>query len=186
MGAKWSICILSVPEREDDLNRITSVLQYQIGGRDDIEVLVNTRKGTLGEKRQWCLERAQGEYINFIDDDDMVAPDYIDTIYPKLDGVDYVGFILQLYEDGAKEPRQTYHSLKYDNWSEDDRGFYRNVSHLNPIRKALALESKFDGGPGEDYRWAQGVKAVTEHFIDRPMYFYFHSKDFSLSLRIKK
>lgn len=180
---KWSICILTVPERENDLARLFGSLKRQVGDRD-IQILVNDRGGALGEKRQWCLNHAMGEYICFIDDDDLVAHDYVETIYPLLDGVDYIGFRLQLYNDGAKQ-KPTFHSLRYENWSEDENGFYRNVSHLNPIRTEISREGRFDGGFGEDFRWSQQVKPVTEHFIDKPLYFYFHSSKYSLSQGVR-
>lgn len=178
---RWSICIITVPERKKDLTRLFAVLERQIGDLD-IELCVNYQDGSLGEKRQWCIDNTNGEYVSFVDDDDLVAPDFVQTIYPLLDGVDYVGFQVQLYVDGAKQ-KPTYHSLRYNSWVEDESGFYRNVSHLNPIRREVALQARFDGGPGEDYRWALQVKPQAEHYIDRPMYFYFFANNYSLSKR---
>lgn len=177
---KWTICILTVPEREKDLTRITGLLQHQIGSREDVCLLVNAREGSLGEKRQWCVENATGEYMNFVDDDDIIAHDYVDTIYPLLDGVDYIGFRLQMYVNGERQLPTT-HSLRYPAWSEDENGFYRNVTHLNPMRREVVEQARFEGGFGEDRRWSEQVKPETEHFIDRPMYFYFYSKEHSLS-----
>ena len=180
---KWSICILTVPAREKELAHIKWVLEYQraaAGLAEDVEILIDGENGTLGQKRQRCVEKAAGEYINFVDDD-LVAHDYIATIYPLLDGVDYIGFQLQLYEDGTKR-LPTYHSLQYSGWSEDELGFYRNVSHLNPIKRELAMRASFDGGSGEDFRWAQQMQPESEHYIDRPMYFYFHSRKYSLTM----
>lgn len=177
---KWSICILTVPERKTDLTRITGILNYQINGREDIELLINDRPGDIGEKRQWCLDNAHGEYINFVDDDDIVAHNYVEAIYPLLDGVDYIGFMLQHYFNGAKS-KPTYHSLEYTNWFEDDDGWYRGVSHLNPIRLEVAKQGSFDGTYGEDYRWAQMVQPKTAHFIDDQMYFYFYSEEYTIA-----
>lgn len=179
---KWTIAIISVPERKQDLTRIKGILEYQIGNRDDIEILVDVGTGDVGKKRQRCLEEANGEYINFVDDDDLVAHDYIESIYPLLDGeVDYIGFKLQHYDKGKKS-KPTYHSLEYEKWFEDDNGYYRNVSHLNPIRREIALTGRFEGAYAEDKGWAEQVKPKTQHFIDRPMYFYFFSEDYSLTI----
>lgn len=179
---KWTIAIISVTERRQDLTRIKGILDYQIGDKDDIEVLVDLGTGDVGKKRQRCLEEANGEYICFVDDDDLVAHDYIESIYPLLDGkVDYIGFQLQHYQDGEKS-KPTYHSLEYEKWSEDDNGFYRNVSHLNPIRRELALQGRFEGAYAEDKTWAEQVHPKTQHYIDRPMYFYFFAPQYSLTI----
>lgn len=176
---KWTIAVLTVPERAEKFHR----LRYVILGpqlRDDIEVLVAHGPEPVAEKRQWCLDNASGEYFNFIDDDDMIAGNYVDAIYPLLDGVDYIGFQLQLYIDGARQ-KPTFHSLKYDTWHDDVDGYYRNVSHLNPIRTEIARQGRFDGGYGEDKRWADQVAPQSEHYIDQTLYHYFFSPGNSLT-----
>lgn len=175
---KWTIAILTMEGRETDYERIMGMLAYQGGGGRDIEILVAAQPWSVAEKRQWCLDNAQGEYFNFIDDDDLIARDYIDRIYPLLDGVDYIGFRMQLFWDGRRM-KPTFHSLRYPDWSEDENGYYRNVSHLNPIRTEIARQGRFEGGYGEDRRWAEQVSPKTEHFIDEPMYFYFYSPEHS-------
>jgi hypothetical protein len=177
---KWTIAVLTVPERRHEYARLMNTLTPQIQARSDIELMTCNMPGTVAEKRQWCLDNASGEYFNFIDDDDMVAGNYVDAIYPLLDGVDYIGFQLQLYIDGARQ-KPTYHSLEYDEWSDDANGYYRNVSHLNPIRTEIARQGRFNGGYGEDKRWADQVSPKTEHYIDQTLYHYFFSPGNSLT-----
>jgi hypothetical protein len=97
-------------------------------------------------------------------------------IYPLLDGVDYIGFTLQMYSDGEKQ-KPTFHSLRYKEWNADQDGFYRDISHLNPIRRELALRATMFGGAGEDQRWSEQLRNLnvvrTEHFIPEVMYFYY-------------
>lgn len=177
---KWSICVVTnLPHREIELTRIKGIIERQIKPYNDIELIVNTDEVKVGEKRQRCLEMAQGEYINFIDDDDLIAHDYVETIYPLLDGVDYVGFKLQMYQDGVKQ-KPTAHSLRHKTWSEDEKGYYRGVTHLNPLKTELAKQSTFRGSDGEDKRWAETITAKTQHYIGRFMYFYFFSTRESL------
>ena len=49
----------------------------------DIELLylMDSRRRTVGAKRNALLDMAQGEYLSFIDDDDEVASDYVQKIY---------------------------------------------------------------------------------------------------------
>lgn len=179
---KWTIAVLTVPERRHEYAQLMNCLGPQLDMRRewDIELMTCNMPGTVAEKRQWCLDSASGEYFNFIDDDDMVPGNYVDAIYPLLDGVDYIGFQLQLYIDGGRQ-KPTFHSLKHETWHEDVDGYYRNVSHLNPIRTEIARQGRFDGGYGEDKRWADQVAPRSEHYIDQIMYHYFFSPRNSLT-----
>ncbi len=179
---KWTIAILTVQQRKGLLRRLLDHLTPQIDGRE-IEVLIADQGDwTVAAKRQWCLDRATGEYFNFIDDDDMVADNYVAAIYPLLDGVDYIGFQLQYYHEGVAW-KPTFHSLRYGAHTidADQYGFYRGVSHLNPIRTEIARQGRYEGGFGEDNRWSDQVNPVTEHYIDHVMYHYYFSPLTSLT-----
>ncbi|HEY9722947.1 MAG TPA: glycosyltransferase family 2 protein [Oscillatoriaceae cyanobacterium] len=45
---------------------------------------------SLGEKRNWLIERATGEVIAHLDDDDYYAPAYLETMLAELEGHDFV------------------------------------------------------------------------------------------------
>lgn len=183
---RWTIAILTVKVREGLLARLLKRLEPQIGERR-IEILIaDQEEWSVSRKRQWCLDRAQGEYFCFIDDDDMVSKRYVECIYPLLDGVDYIGFQLQYYHDGAPW-KPTYHSLQngVHTIMADETAFYRGVSHLNPMRTEIARTGKYEGGFGEDNRWSDQVDPVTEHYIDEVMYEYWFSTTNSLTARTK-
>ncbi len=85
---KLSILILTVPKRQKRyFPRLTQHLLEQIGDREDIEVLglYDNKKRSVGEKRNNLLEIAKGEYLTFIDDDDRIADDYIESITKVID-----------------------------------------------------------------------------------------------------
>lgn len=173
----WSILILTQPSRRELLVRLLEGLLPQVASHPVVNLVISgfdTACG-LGENRQSMIDHAVGQYVNFIDDDDVVAPDYVATILPLLDGVDYVGFRLQQFTDGVKV-KPTTHSLRYSNWSEDRDGYYRDISHMNPMRRELARQARMSGGVGEDHRWSNALRSLnilkSEHFIDRVMYFY--------------
>ena len=91
-STKWSILILTLPQRAAMLGRLLEVLRPQIC--DGVELLIGESDPSLpvGENREALRQRARGEYISFIDDDDLVLPHFVERILPALDGVDYVGF----------------------------------------------------------------------------------------------
>ncbi len=175
---KLDILILTMPTRVVFLNRLLACLNPQCEGRSDVGILIRVcdPSYTLGENRDMLRRSSKAEYSVYCDDDDLPSTDYISTILPLLNGVDYIGYQVQCYVDGVALSR-TYHSLKYSGWSEDDKAFYRDISHINPMRRELALLETFEGGHGEDQRWADRMRKrgvlKTEHFIDRVMYSYF-------------
>lgn len=173
---KLSILIATLANREEKFLSLVKYLASQIGDRPvEIVALWNHGECAIGDIRQRLLESSIGEYVCFVDDDDWVPDYYIDEILAHM-GEDYIGFEVELYSDGKLKP-PVYHSLKYANWHEAHDGYYRNVTHLNPIRRELAIQERFDGGMGEDESWSRRVLPLvkTEQYIPRVMYQYFHS-----------
>lgn len=175
---KWSILILTKESRTDVLDRLLTVLGPQIANRfGEVELLVRTYdpRMPLGEARQLLVDEAQGEYCNFVDDDDLVPFDYVERILAELGPVDMVGFNVGIWIDG-KWSRTAFHSLANKNWREDSTGCYRDLSHLNPVRTKFVRMVKFEGTRGEDHRWANGLRELdvvkTEKYINDMMYLY--------------
>ena len=175
----WQILILTQPSRAAMLEQLTRCLyrQFDAVAEDRIETLVwdFDKKLSLGENREAMRQAAKADYISFFDDDDLPAPDYVETISPLLDGRDYIGHQLQGYRDCAPM-KMTYNSLQFPGWYEDAKGYYRHISHICPIRRDLALRVAMEGGFGEDCRWAEALRKLgivqTEHVINKVMYHY--------------
>ena len=55
----------------------------------------------MATARNRGLEAAQGEYILFIDSDDRLCTNALDTLAPQLDGEDIVGFGTQIYNENT-------------------------------------------------------------------------------------
>ena len=108
-----------------------------------------------------------------MDDDDAVSPNYISSIVPLLDGVDYIGFEIAMYLNHERI-KPAYHSLNTKEWTEDENGYYRDIGHVNPMRRELALQRPMTGGIGEDARWACEMRGLvkTQHYIREPLYVY--------------
>jgi len=181
---KWSICIRTVVDRPDKFKRLVDCLAPQVANYNgDIEVVVlwNNYEHELSELRQLMLEDARGEYINFIDDDDLVAEDYVETIYPLLDGVDYIGFKLDFYS-GTTLQKPTIHSIKNPGWEDGGAAYLRRGTLVNPTKRNLMLKAGFKGsdyrkGIPEDITYADAIDKLlkTENFIDKTMHFYYQT-----------
>lgn len=177
---KLSILIATVGRRSDKFRRLLGVLMPQVKRSPDIEVIAywNNGEEPIGKIRKDLIEYAKGDYICFIDDDDLIPNDYCELILEALKSKpDYVGFRVRLFNDGVEMP-PVFHSVRYEYWSQDEAGYYRNITHLNPIKRSIAQQGKFEGGVGEDVQWSESVFRLvkTEVYIDKVMYFYYHDR----------
>lgn len=173
MGPRLSILICTLERRRVKFLKLLSLLLPQL--TDEIEVIALWNSGgEIGTLRQTLLEAAQGEYVCFIDDDDEIPDYYCEEILNAL-GEDYVGFQVQVFNDGF-ELKRAHHGTQFPVWDEDDKGYYRQVTHLNPVRRELALKGTFKGQMGEDANWAKEVSphVKTQVYIDKVMYKYYH------------
>ena len=75
-----SILIPTMPKRLGLLKRLLNVLNPQV--TDEVEILTHSDDGRIptGRKRNDLIKQAQGQYVVFIDDDDIVADTYVSDI----------------------------------------------------------------------------------------------------------
>lgn len=139
---KLSICIPSLASRHELLGRLLECLRRQ-GRSGEVEILVDLDQGTAttGAKRNRLVARASGAYVCHVDDDDLVAPDYVATILAAIDdnpGVDVLwirgrrrvvgsdGRNNVLIFDYGCSPGADGHVV--------DGALWRRIGHLCPIR----------------------------------------------------
>jgi len=172
---KVSVCVASIIERQAYyLKRMLSILEPQL--TSDIELVIETdnREMTIGAKQQKLLERAQGDYICYVDEDDIIPGYYIAEILKAIETQpDCVGIngIITLDE---KNPYPFFHSIQYDHWYTDNKGHYRTPNHINPVKREIALLSGFKNITAADHGYAIGLQPLlkTEVIIEKCMYFY--------------
>ena len=175
-----SILILTVPGREEKLEKLLSILNPQVTKDVEIVIEFDERVLSVGEKRNRALDRAQGRYICFVDDDDMVSPNYVKHILWIIGNtdVDCCALTGEITLNGGM-PQKFIHSLKYKTWYEEGEGrdkiYYRNPNHLNVVKREIARRVRFiDISTGED---ADYSKRLLKHLtvqgeIDPTLYYY--------------
>jgi glycosyltransferase involved in cell wall biosynthesis len=173
---KLEILIPTMPSRAAVLEKLLSVLRPQL--KSCVRITTDDGPGTVGIKRQRMIEAAQGDYVAFVDDDDMVAPDYVDRILACLKtDPDVVGITMHVTIGGENyRPSPIFrHSLRFrenHHW----QGHNRTPHHLCPVKRQVALKSRFpDMMWGEDYNYALGLlpHLQTEEWSgNEPIYFY--------------
>jgi glycosyltransferase involved in cell wall biosynthesis len=203
---KLSILICTLPEERsiNKLARLMSNLEAQIpgliiiendecteidtwwmGGETTIEVNIHKSGRTMptGTKRNELIYKCEGEYFCFVDDDDILAPTYVEDILKALeydpdvvtfngwmttDGKSIVDFVIKLGEA----------------YEERDGKYYRWPNHLAVMKKSLVQHIKFEPVTmGEDYIWSKTIRDLgllkTSVHIDKLLYHY----DFEQKLR---
>lgn len=93
-----TIGIPSIPSRmKSHLQPMFDKIMAQIGDRKDIEVvsIMDNKRISIGKKRHMLHKIAQGKFCAIIDDDDDIAPNYVDEVYaaakehPEVDVIHY-------------------------------------------------------------------------------------------------
>lgn len=178
---RLSILIRSLESRQQKLDHLLRSLYVQLLALPPqqtplVEILtdIDNKEVTSGEKANRLLERATGEYICFIDDDDHVYDNYIKLILQatesRPDCVATQGHYSQ--NGGAKQLWM----LSKDFHDHDSNGIlYRRANHLTPVKRQYALSAKFPHiSNAEDKAYSQRLNQYlkTETTITEPIYHY--------------
>jgi glycosyltransferase involved in cell wall biosynthesis len=180
---KLSICICTIERRRAQFEMLRGHIVRQIladGATGDVEMLCECDRGrmSVGAKRQRLLERAQGEYVCWIDDDDWVDDYYVAILRSALNGhnVDCLGMAGWITTDDG-DPHVWRISRTYPTDTTVDGVHLRRPNHLVPIRREHALAAGFpDISRGEDKEYANRLQQLgvlkSEYFIPKALYWY--------------
>lgn len=170
-----SILICHIPERVDCMYELGKELHKQCKDKP-VEVIVDSTMGiTTGQKRNAMIAVSKGKYVCFVDDDDKVSPDYVDKILAAADEdkhcVSIQGEVIE--KDGSSKP--FFHSIKYDRWGYDEKSYFRNPNHLNPVIRDIATKHPFpEIMVGEDNKYSMAIypDLKTEAKTTGTLYYY--------------
>ncbi len=191
----WSILICGIPERYHSVQPLLySLLEAQaIARRPDVELLflMDNKRRTVGAKRNVLLATSAGEYISFIDDDDEVAPNYVDKILAEITKgrkesppVDVICFSQRATLSPSGVIHECSYSLKFKERKLEQIDFFPTNSlkwtgppaHTMVWRRELTRIILFDNKNfGEDVDWVDQVckRAKKEvQITGDPLYFY--------------
>ena len=176
---KLSILIRTIVGREAQFETLYKSLWWQ-NYNADIEIIVekDNKELSVGAKAQKLIERANGDYVVFIDDDDAVSNDYIESILEAIkEDPDCIGFKIECNMEGKNEIAIA--SNRYNDWFENIDGFKyaRTIYHKTPVKREIAIKIGFkDMRYGEDHDYSKRLKESgllkNEVFIDKFLYFY--------------
>jgi glycosyltransferase involved in cell wall biosynthesis len=188
-----SILIPTIPQRANMFTELFNEVHRQIAYMDTvhptlgrIEVLIDDSPKflegglSIGKKREALLKRAEGQYLCYLDDDESIAPNYIETLvrlcaqgadvctFRNLSKMDTYWMIVDM-------------SLNYKTNDQATPSFIvrRSPWHINPVKSHLAKMYAFeDKSYGEDYSWFEQVlkHCTTEAHTDAVIHQYNHGK----------
>ena len=187
-----SILIPSIPERALKLNKLLLHLQSQIDYCDKVhsslgrvEVVVDDSKRflqgglSIGDKRNSLLNRATEDYVCFLDDDDWVSPDYVETLLRLCNqGMDVCTF-KSLFKCDAYWTVIDMRLNSVNDGATPENEVKRNAWHICPIKRDIAVQVEFSSlNHNEDWEWMNRVLKMvkTEAKTNRIIHNYNHYK----------
>lgn len=189
MKYKLSILIPTVPNRYNkQFQNIIDVLNKQIGDRRDVEVigLFDNKMISLGEKRNYLLSMANGEYLTFIDDDDKITDDYLYEIMnclyinPNVDCIVY-NILCHLVDTNSK--RFCRYGIEYKYWTSNDGSEWTGLpAHTMIYKSSIAKNYKYlHINTGEDTDWVKRASCmiIKQIRIDKVLYHYYSNTNIS-------
>jgi hypothetical protein len=189
---KLSILICSVEntERQENLNKLIHELNNQICSNyadNIVEILVEKDNGTMsvGAKRNLLIDKANGEYICFIDDDDFIAQNYLNLILQNL--TKDILMIRIEHKINGEKAKEIQPSLYIDNLETNELIFRANHLHLCPHLKMKASWVKFQEiNFAEDLDYSQRLIPFIENYesITDAIYIYNDNLEKSLTRNV--
>ncbi len=182
---KLTILVCGLPSRaKTTFSDIIIELNRQTIGRPvELLALTDNKSMSVGDKRILLLSCATGDYVAFVDDDDMVTVDYIPSLLEAIEtGVDVITF--QVKETETRGDQEIIRFMDFD-VAYGKNHTVSGVRHFIPdhlccFKRGIALQAEFpDKSLGEDHIWAENVRPFikSQHKIDRVMYYYNFDKN---------
>jgi len=133
---------------------------------------------SIGEKRNALIEKSQSDYVCFLDDDESIAPNYVESLVRLcLQDADVVTFrAMTKLKDfwGLVDMRLAY---KVNDQMTPEYTVRRPPWHICPVKSKYAKLYKFeDKNNAEDFEWMEKVlrHCTTEAHTDKILFVYNH------------
>lgn len=150
----------------------------------DVEVVINSSPRfldggiSIGKKREDLVYNAKGKYLCFLDDDESIAPNYLESL------VRMCQHDSDICTFRAMVKMKTYWALvdmrliyKTNDQLSPDYTARRMPWHMCPVRSSFAKQFPFDDlNNAEDFSWMEKVLTLctTEQHTDRILFQYNH------------
>lgn len=189
-----SILIPTIQDRIDrftilynELMRQKTVFDTFHDSIGEIEVIVNSERKfldgglSIGKKREALVQAASGKYLCFLDDDESISPDYIETLMRLcLQGNDVCTFRAMVKMETFWALINMRLSITDNEQLTPDKTVMRPPWHICPVKSVYAKMFEFkDINAAEDFVWMEQVLKCckTESHTDRIIFQYNHRSE---------
>lgn len=181
-----SILIPTVPQRANLFLELHAEINKQLEMANAfgiVEIISDDApKGvkTTGNKRNDLINAAKGEYVWFIDDDDMIMPNAIQNVLTALEQKPDALAINGIMTTNGADKKEWYISKDLEYTADYSKGYevyLRPTNHITPTKKEIAKLIQFENKSNfEDYAYCMELKRLglikTEIKINEPVYHY--------------
>jgi len=144
----WELCIADDASSNDDTLQL---LHTYIEKHDRLHIIFRNSNGNISRASNSALELAKGEYVTFLDHDDVLAPNALLEVVKVINAVPDVKFIYS-DEDKIDEKGRRFNPHFKSGWNPDMFLSQNYITHLAVIKKAFLNEV---GGFRVGYEGAQ-------------------------------
>jgi glycosyltransferase involved in cell wall biosynthesis len=179
----FSVLICSLVERKKTLQGLLSKFKEQQNIFPfEVIVGIDNKEMPLGEKMNKLRMLANGQYVCFVDDDDVVTENYAGQIINATESnPDVICFQVMRYIKGVPDMPVFYSKTYGTNQNLSDR-YLRLPNHLCAFKKELAMKVPFKEITwGIDTMFAEEILPMiqTEVQIEKVLYHYFFDPELS-------
>lgn len=174
-----SILTPAVPSRIAQIDKLCVEIGRQTNGLPvEHLVMIDNKRRTVGEKRDALLRASRGRYVAFVDDDDWISPDYVQSLLGAARAnPDLITFWQDATWNDLKS--QVRFGLGNPNEQFNPGGITkRNAWHICAWKRSLAIQSQFPSSNyGEDWAWAAPLCAIPdlrEAHVEKVLHHYIH------------
>lgn len=177
-----TVFVPSMLSRMESLYGVLKDLFTQAEGKPvEIVCLLDNRKSNLSEKRNQAIHNAKGRFITFVDDDDKIEPDYVDSILkaiqenPKADCV-----VFDVLVHGyTPEPKLCSYGIEYQH-GENEKMYLRKPNHVMAYKTEISRRFKYRkdlSAISEDTEWAERASKEIKNQVrvGKVLYHYFYN-----------
>lgn len=190
MAIDLSILIPTIPTRIAQFEKLLAHMQFNGGDDPRVEIigLLDNQRRSIGAKRNDLIRMAQGTFFAFVDDDDLVTPDYFSEILLAIDqhpNVDCITFAqareARLNPEIATLLTRYDHKVHINNspidgYYDDESGVWLGIpSHVCVWRKEAVSDILFrEVSWMEDLHWMREARyrICTSYDIPNVLYIY--------------
>lgn len=143
--------------------------------RVEVIIVTDNKRIVLGDKRNLMVAAAQGRYVQFIDDDDLLHPRMLEKVLAATDSdADVVTFLADVTINGGPSKVCRY-SIKFDEDRNTSTRYERLPNHICAVKRELAQQVPFPSvlcGEDSDYSKRLAPLLDSEFHIPEVLYHY--------------